>query len=112
MGSYNKTMSRINKTLEHTKSAVIIVPNGNKHERNSKLYTLQRAGISTLTEYMKQHNIKVPRSGSIAEVAVRFGGGRQEVVQMDMEDLTPQCVRIPKDEAEDGKKLYRWTWRT
>ena len=96
--NYNKTMKRINKVIEHSSNIVVAVPDGNKHDRHSSLWIMEQAGIQSVSDYMKAKNIKVPRNGKLGDVAVRFGGYRINIEQMDLDDLTSNCIRIPKEQ--------------
>ncbi|KKK97270.1 hypothetical protein LCGC14_2654430, partial [marine sediment metagenome] len=96
--NYNKTMKRINKVIEHSSNIVVAVPDGNKHDRHSSLWIMEQAGIQSVSDYMKAKNIKVPRNGKLGDVAVRFGGFRINIEQMDLDDLTSNCIRIPKEQ--------------
>lgn len=98
--NYNKTMRRINRVLEFSKDMVVLVPEGNKHDRQSSLWIMQQAGMQSISEFMKAKNIKVVRNGTLGDVAVRFGGYKINIEQMDLDDLTPNCIRIPKEQLE------------
>ena len=95
--NYNKTMKRINKVIEFSSDVVVIVPDGNKHDRHSSLWIMEQAGIQSVSDFMKAKNIKVARNGALGDVAVRFGGYRINIEQMDLDDLTSNCIRIPKE---------------
>ena len=96
--NYNKTMKRINKVIEFSSDVVVVIPDGNKHDRHSSLWIMEQAGIQSVSDFMKAKNIKVARNGKLGDVAVRFGGFRINIEQMDLDDLTSNCIRIPKEQ--------------
>ncbi len=96
--NYNKTLKRINKVIEFSSDVVVVIPDGNKHDRHSSLWIMEQAGIQSVSDFMKAKNIKVVRNGKLGDVAVRFGGFRINIEQMDLDDLTSNCIRIPKEQ--------------
>lgn len=99
--NYNKTMRRISRVLEYSSSMVVLVPDGNKHDRHSALYIMEKAGIQSISEFMKAKNIKLPKSEIQGEVTVRRCNYSNGVDHLDIDELDKFCIRVPKENLED-----------
>lgn len=101
--TYNRTMKRIDKVLEYSSKVVVLVPEGNRHDRDNILWVMEQAGIQNLKEFMKEKGIKLPKNSAIGDVKVRFRSGIETI---EIEDLTSNCIRISKDRLDDGIKEF------
>jgi len=98
--NYNKTMRRINRVLEFSSNVVVIIPEGNKHDRHSSLWIMEQAGIQSISDFMKAKNIKLPKSEILGEVSVRMCSYSNSVEHMDIDELNRFCIRLPKERLE------------
>jgi len=111
ISSYNKIKTKINKVIEICPDVIVLVPDGsknyysygqNKNDRKQALEIMKNAGISNISDFVKEKNIKMPRNTVLGEVAVRYLGWGENVTQMNLCDLDENCIRIPKEFLADA----------
>ena len=93
---YNAAEAKIKAFLEIEPESIVIVPTGDRYERQAKIAQLVEFEIPNLTEYLKSKNIKTKLT-PVGDVVVHFGGYSSATERLNLEELDSNCIRVPAD---------------
>lgn len=100
MYSFNHAKKRIEAVIAAEPNALVIVPDGTKHDKYAAISVMSRVGTTSVSDFLKSRKIKVGRNTQ-TEVSLRTGYSYNNHISCDMDDLTENDIRIPKEELED-----------